>query len=53
MRIGRIAMTLATIAFAFLVPFQFSAVSSSAHTAGSMTSVAVGVSGPDAGLPYD
>lgn len=53
MQIGRIAIALATIAFAFLVPFQFSAVSSSAHPAGSMTSVAVGVPGPNAGLPYN
>jgi len=53
MRIGRIAIALATIAFAFMVPFQFSAVSSSSHTVGSMTSVAVGVPGPDSGLPYN
>ena len=53
MRIGRIAIALATLAFGFMVAFQFSAVSTSAHNAGSTTQVAASVTGPDSGLPYD
>lgn len=53
MRIRRIAVALATIAFGFMVAFQFSAVSASAHSAGGATHVSASVTGPDSGLPYD
>jgi hypothetical protein len=53
MRTGRIAIMLATFAFAIVAAFQFATVFGTTHAATHSAQVSVSDSQPNSGMPYD